>query len=286
MPRYETSGPVLLSPFFWSLLVLEAVNLSKTLQNVVAAVTKSAKKLLMAAFLAVSVVYSFASFGFFLVNPKQKQERTNNATDDATNTTNTMQNCKKLSSCLTNVFYQGVIRGDPLIDGTVQSSRNFFAVEFVFYVVVATLLVNVVFGIILDQFGQLRDAEDENAKAMTSQCFICSIDRSDFDAHFNERGQQNGFIRSHVMQEHNMWNYLFFIIYLREKDETDFTGIDSFVMECLERKDVSWVPRGRALCLIDAAKRAKTREQRIGAPPESSAPADPGLGLTHRQRYR
>eukprot|EP00936_MAST-01D_sp_MAST-1D-sp1_P000256 g256.t1 len=34
---------VVLSPFFWSLLVLEAINLSKTLQNVVAAVTKSAK---------------------------------------------------------------------------------------------------------------------------------------------------------------------------------------------------------------------------------------------------
>ena len=214
---------VVLSPFFWSLLVLEAINLSKTLQNVVAAATKSAKKLLMAAFLAVSVVYSFTSFGFFMINSRAV------ATD-------VMPHCGELSGCLTNVFYEGVIRGNPLTNGTVQESRNFFAVEFVFYVVVATLLVNVVFGIILDQFGQLRDAEDENTKAMNSQCFICGIERSAFDSHFNERGQQNGFIRSHVMQEHKCGIICFFIIYLREKDDTDFTGIDSFVMECLEQK--------------------------------------------------
>ena len=88
------------------------------------------------------------------------------------------------------------------------------------------------------------------------------------------------------MQEHNMWNYLFFIIYLREKDDTDFTGIDSFVMECLEQKDVSWVPRGRALCLINAAKRSKAHEQQIGAALEPGTPVDTRLGLTLRRQHR
>ena len=36
---------------------------------------------------------------------------------------------------------------------------------------------NIIFGIIIDQFGELRDREVEIKKAMLNQCFICNIDK-------------------------------------------------------------------------------------------------------------
>ena len=37
-----------------------------------------------------------------------------------------------------------------------------------------------------------------------------------------------------------MWNYIFFIAYLNWKDENEYTGIESFVKDCLKEKDASW----------------------------------------------
>ena len=33
----------------------------------------------------------------------------------------------------------------------------------------------------------------------------------------------------HIREDHNMWKYLYFIAYIREKEETEYTGIESYV---------------------------------------------------------
>ena len=39
-----------------------------------------------------------------------------------------------------------------------------------------------------------------------------------------------------------MWNYLFYIAYLREKEKTEYTGIESYIDEKLAEYDHSWFP--------------------------------------------
>lgn len=39
-----------------------------------------------------------------------------------------------------------------------------------------------------------------------------------------------------------MWNYIFYIAYITNKDKTDLTGIESFVKECIDHKNVEWFP--------------------------------------------
>jgi len=34
---------------------------------------------------------------------------------------------------------------------------------------------------------------------------------------------------SHVTEEHNMWHYLYFIVLVKVKDPTEFTGPESYV---------------------------------------------------------
>lgn len=65
-----------------------------------------------------------------------------------------------------------------------------------------------------------------------------------------------------------MWNYLFYIAYVREKEPTEYTGIESYVADQLERNEIQWFPYYRALCLKDDSaemenKKAKENMERI-----------------------
>ena len=44
------------------------------------------------------------------------------------------------------------------------------------------------------------------------------------------------------MAEHSPFAYLAFIIYLKEKDIVECTGLEKFVRECLENNDISFFP--------------------------------------------
>jgi len=39
-----------------------------------------------------------------------------------------------------------------------------------------------------------------------------------------------------------MWNYVFFIAYLKSKDPTDYTGIESYIAAKIADSDLSWFP--------------------------------------------
>lgn len=39
-----------------------------------------------------------------------------------------------------------------------------------------------------------------------------------------------------------MWNYFFFISYLKFKEKTEYSGVESYVAQKLEADDISWFP--------------------------------------------
>lgn len=43
-----------------------------------------------------------------------------------------------------------------------------------------------------------------------------------------------------------MWNYLFFIAYLKEKDPTELTGIEQFILDKVNKQDLNWYPFNKA----------------------------------------
>ena len=48
---------------------------------------------------------------------------------------------------------------------------------------------------------------------------------------------------THIKKDHYMWNYVFFLAYLQDKDDTEYTGIESYIDEKLEKQDfTSWFP--------------------------------------------
>lgn len=46
-----------------------------------------------------------------------------------------------------------------------------------FFLIVITILLNIIFGIIIDTFAQLRDEAQQKTDDIKNTCFICNIDR-------------------------------------------------------------------------------------------------------------
>jgi inositol 1,4,5-triphosphate receptor type 1 len=97
-------------------------------------------------------------------------------------------------------------------------------------------------GIIIDTFGELRSERAAKKAHMDNQCFICGIDRFTFDT------KGKGF-DAHIAHDHNMWGYLQLLVHLREKDENDFNGWESYVYKKVLAGDVSFMPLNKALIL-------------------------------------
>lgn len=120
-----------------------------------------------------------------------------------------------------------------------------YLLDMTFYLSLNLILLNVVFGIIIDTFGEMRADRDARFKDTTETCFICSIEKQVFD---RESDLPEGFKR-HIKNEQNMWNYLYFIIYLNEQDKDDDDGLEWYIRRCVEMGDLAWFPIKKAMCL-------------------------------------
>ena len=56
---------------------------------------------------------------------------------------------------------------------------------------------------------------------------MTGLDRSAFD-------NKSVSFEEHCKHEHNMWHYLFFIILVKVKDPTEFTGPESYVYSMIQ----------------------------------------------------
>jgi len=79
---------------------------------------------------------------------------------------------------------------------------------------------------------------------MKGECFICSLDQSVFQR------KANGF-EPHIKRDHNMWQYLFYFLYLFQKSETEYTAQESYVHEMIEKESISFFPIQRAMVVPD-----------------------------------
>lgn len=57
---------------------------------------------------------------------------------------------------------------------------------------------------------------------MMHVCFICNFPRLEFD----KNGE--GF-EKHIEKDHNLWNYVYFILFLTSKNTSDHNGIESMI---------------------------------------------------------
>ena len=78
---------------------------------------------------------------------------------------------------------------------------------------------------------------------------MCAIEREDFETLGLD-------FKEHVAAQHNMWDYLFFRLYLESKDPVDFTGLETYCWEQQQKGRIHWFPIEKAIIIEGCARLA------------------------------
>jgi hypothetical protein len=126
--------------------------------------------------------------------------------------------------------------------------------DITFFFVVNVGMLNLVGGVIITTFGQLRENKMRRTEDTLNVCFICSIDKQVFDRASDE---PDGF-QTHIKVDHNMWNYLYYIFLLWEQDRDDDDGLEQFVRRAIDANEIIWFPTNKAIRLNQAATKEES----------------------------
>eukprot|EP01017_Pseudomicrothorax_dubius_P030078 TRINITY_DN3712_c0_g2_i1.p1 TRINITY_DN3712_c0_g2~~TRINITY_DN3712_c0_g2_i1.p1 ORF type:complete len:223 (-),score=53.58 TRINITY_DN3712_c0_g2_i1:43-648(-) len=151
--------------------------------------------------------------------------------------------------------------GGKLAEMNPPSSDTFEVGRFVFdnisNLLCVMIVANIMGGIIIDTFGSLRKEEEERLRDIKESCFICGNTKEVFE----KKSEGTGYFL-HIKLDHYMWNYIFYMAYLNEKDSNDFSGVETYVQQKIENGDNSWFPFNRAISLKDIEDEQDGRIQR------------------------
>ncbi len=123
-----------------------------------------------------------------------------------------------------------------------NDSLIFFSFSTSFFILINLILGAIISGTIIDAFGALRDQQKEAEREMNTCCTICS--------HNQEYLEQHGTrFHDHISVDHNMWNYMFYVVMITELNADDCSGIQMFVRDMYETRDTCFFPIKRSLQL-------------------------------------
>lgn len=113
-----------------------------------------------------------------------------------------------------------------------QSGRFFF--DLLYTIFMDTLFGNIVGGILIDTFAELRDKRQDIDQDKKGRCFICGIQRETLE-------KKNEDLKTHYKsQYHKLWDYVFYLYHLKNQETK--TGLESIIEEKVNKDEVSWIP--------------------------------------------
>ncbi|XP_062709131.1 inositol 1,4,5-trisphosphate receptor isoform X4 [Aedes albopictus] len=280
---------VLLHPFFFSILLFDVVYREETLLNVIRSVTRNGRSIILTAVLALILVYMFSIIGYmffrddFLVpvdeefvapeseatgcNEPERSHMLPEALIEGSPPPFCTQpqpddggdrggggdemkerGCDSMVMCIITTLNQGLRNGGGIGDILRAPSRKetLFVprviYDLLFFFIVIIIVLNLIFGVIIDTFADLRSEKQQKELILKNTCFICGLNRSAFD-------NKTVSFEEHIKNEHNMWHYLYFIVLVKVKDPTEFTGPESYVHAMVKANIQDWFPRLRAMSL-------------------------------------
>ncbi|KAM7308325.1 inositol 1,4,5-trisphosphate receptor type 1 isoform X2 [Ixodes scapularis] len=289
-------------PLFYSVLLLDVLYQEETLLNVIKSVTRNGRSIILTAVLALILVYLFSIVAFlffrddFLIQVDSSTSRTTTAADvphadpnylegfckaanggqepcpqealttgaddgDSGDDTVGERACDSLVMCIVTTLNHGLRNGGGIGDVLRPPSSKeplYFArvvYDLLFFFVVIIIVLNLIFGVIIDTFADLRSEKQQKDETLRNTCFICGLDRSAFD-------NKSVSFEEHIRCEHNLWHYLYFIVLVRVKDPTEFTGPESYVDTMIKEKNLEWFPRMRAMSLAADEAESEQNEMR------------------------
>ncbi|VDL83146.1 unnamed protein product [Nippostrongylus brasiliensis] len=225
---------VFISPFFYAFHLIDVVLSFPMLKAILQSVTHNLQQLILTIMMTLVVVYLYTVIAFNFFRKFYVQEGEDGEEPD--------RKCHNMLTCFIYHFYAGVRAGGGIGDelespygDELEYPRMFYDISFFFFVII--ILLAIMQGLIIDAFGELRDQQESATEKLESSCFICDIGKETFDR------MPRGF-EIHTTKEHNFANYLFFLQHLVNKDETEYTGQETYVREKYDNRDWDFFPVG------------------------------------------
>ena len=132
-----------------------------------------------------------------------------------------------------------------------------------FYMLINIISLNIIFGIIIDTFAELRDGQNTRDDDMLNNCFVCGYDRESFE-------KEGLSFDKHCKFEHNPINYINFLVYLRAKKKDEFDGNEEFVYNQYLKRKTQWAPIGNTKFIkVDAEEDEEAKIAEINGMMES-----------------
>ncbi|XP_053529864.1 inositol 1,4,5-trisphosphate receptor type 1 isoform X7 [Ictalurus punctatus] len=283
--------------FFYSLLLFDLIYREETLLNVIKSVTRNGRSIVLTAVLALILVYLFSIVGYIIFKDDfilavdripnktldqtatvmseflsggacQKEGGGENCSAEATVESvaavvveDKERTCDSLLMCIVTVLSHGLRSGGGVGDVLRKPSKEepLFAArviyDLLFFFMVIIIVLNLIFGVIIDTFADLRSEKQKKEEVLKTTCFICGLERDKFD-------NKTVTFEEHIKVEHNMWHYLFFIVLIKVKDSTEYTGPESYVAEMIREHNLDWFPRMRAMSLVSSDAEGEQNEIR------------------------
>lgn len=234
---------MILDDFFLTILLLDIIVKNSTTKNVLMAAYIPRESLGMTLVLGVFIMYIYAFFTFVFVRGTTLNEGV----------------CDTLWGCFKLYMDYGLLAGGGIQDVMEQTLDWHILLGFTFFVIVTIILLNVIFGIIIDTFSALRFEKDDRIANTVGVCFMCGIEKLVFD---RAGDGLNGF-KDHIKNDHLMWNYLRFVFHLWEQDKDDDDGLELFVRRCITTGDITWMPMNKALRLTQKESVSELLKQEL-----------------------
>ena len=133
--------------------------------------------------------------------------------------------------------------------GTTYWVRYIF--DITFFCLVIILLLNLIFGIIIDAFADMRDTRNKLETDVKERCFICGLNRVEFET-------KNKSWIDHIQKEHNAYAYLYFILYVQVKPGNQCNGVEKYVKALIMKESPTFFPVGRCLAIHGNSSRDET----------------------------
>ncbi|KAH8096221.1 hypothetical protein JL720_3580 [Aureococcus anophagefferens] len=275
-----------------SLLLLDIVVKDPTSQDVINAIVYPRRQLGATALLGFFVVYIFALLIFQAYSDGFSYE------DDPEGTGGSFpEDCRSLLRCMAVTMMYGLRLSGGIGDIMKHTWSTRLWIDFMYFLVVLIVLLNVIFGIIIDTFSDLRGQKGDRVFKTIHSCFICGVD----DMSLDRASPEPGGFRRHIREDHRMWDYLNFIIFIWEQDKDEDDGLELYVRQNIEMKDITWLPVGRDAQIMKSVetssehlrkfveanqkkleKRVETLDDRIAAAARGDGPSSAGSQRSFR----
>ena len=219
--------------YLFSIQLLIVINISTTLQNITRAVYLRYKQLLVSIFFLIISIYIFSVLAFYFLSKDYIHELEGNIENT----------CGSLMYCFLTHMNFG-LRTDGGIGEFIAKVSfldepyyfiGMFFFQLIFFIMIMVLILAIIGGTIIDTFAELLEKEQKDKNDMNNVCFICNGERNSIE----KKGEN---FQEHITKVHNMWTYVDYLIGLKFVDPQETNAINSFVIEKVEEKNISWFP--------------------------------------------